>query len=121
MVHTELYCVLRHRQPPPQKLDVTHTQGDRFSPPDAGVRQHEYYRSVLAGFVGEPVHIIRRQVHAPLARLAWQARVWPGPAAWPDLLCAKLTTNMSHKQWDEWVSPDIDYIQVCPDLPIAPD
>ena len=37
------------------------------------------------------------------------------------MLCAKLTTNMSHKQWRDWVSPDIDYIKVCPDLPIAPD
>ena len=48
-------------------------------------------------------------------------RLWPGPAAWPDRLCAKLTTNMSHKQWRDWVSPDIDYIKVCPDLPVAPD
>ena len=36
-------------------------------------------------------------------------------------LCDKLTENMSQKQWDEWVSPDIDYIKVCPDLPIRPD
>jgi hypothetical protein len=28
---------------------------------------------------------------------------------------------MSHQQWRDWVSPDIDYIQVCPRLPIAPD
>ena len=48
-------------------------------------------------------------------------RVWP---TYPDpasAMCAKLTTNMSHKQWRDWVSPDIDYIKVCPDLPIAPD
>ena len=48
-------------------------------------------------------------------------RVWPGPTAWPDMLCDKLTANMSHKQWRDWVSPDIDYIEVCPDLPVAPD
>ncbi len=48
-------------------------------------------------------------------------RLWPGPAAWRDELCAKLTTNMSHKQWREWVSPDIDYIEACPGLPIPPD
>ena len=36
-------------------------------------------------------------------------------------LCAKLTTNMSHQQWRDWVSPDIDYIEACPGLPIAPD
>ena len=44
-------------------------------------------------------------------------RLWP---AYPDAasaLCAKLTTNMSHQQWRDWVSPDIDYIKVCPDLP----
>ena len=48
-------------------------------------------------------------------------RLWP---AFPDAasaMCAKLTTNMSHKQWRDWVSPAIDYIKVCPDLPIAPD
>jgi len=28
---------------------------------------------------------------------------------------------MSHKQWWDWVSPDIDYVTACPDLPIAPD
>ena len=36
-------------------------------------------------------------------------------------MCAKLTTNMSHKQWRDWESPDIDYIRVCPDLPVPPD
>jgi WD40 repeat protein len=48
-------------------------------------------------------------------------RLWP---AYPDVtsaLCAKLTTNMSHQQWRDWVSPDIDYIEACPGLPIAPD
>ena len=47
-------------------------------------------------------------------------RLWP---AWrhPDMLCDKLTANMSHQQWREWVSPDIDYIKLCPDLPVAPD
>ena len=47
-------------------------------------------------------------------------RLWPALAS-PDMLCAKLTTNMSHQQWRDWVSPDIDYIKVCPDLPIPPD
>jgi hypothetical protein len=28
---------------------------------------------------------------------------------------------MSHQQWRDWVSSDIDYIKVCPDLPTAPD
>jgi len=38
----------------------------------------------------------------------------------PSQLCAKLTTNMSRKQWRDWVSPDIGYITMCPALPIAP-
>ena len=53
----------------------------------------------------------RRQDTAPVARLRRH----------PTMLCAKLTTNMSHQQWQDWVSPDIDYIKVCPDLPVAPD
>jgi WD40 repeat protein len=47
-------------------------------------------------------------------------RLWP---TYPDpasALCFKLTTDMSDKQWREWVSPDIDYIMACPDLPVAP-
>jgi WD40 repeat protein len=39
----------------------------------------------------------------------------------PGQLCDKLPTNMSHKQWRDWVSPGIGYIQVCPGLPVAPD
>jgi WD40 repeat protein len=48
-------------------------------------------------------------------------RLWhtyPDPAS---TMCQKLSTNMSHKQWRDWISPDIDYIKVCPDLPVAPD
>jgi WD40 repeat protein len=47
-------------------------------------------------------------------------RLWPATAS-PDMLCAKLTANMSDQQWRDWVSPDIGYIKVCPDLPVAPD
>lgn len=48
-------------------------------------------------------------------------RLWPSPAAWTELLCSKLATNMRHKQWRDWISPDIPYITVCPALPVAPD
>jgi WD40 repeat protein len=47
-------------------------------------------------------------------------RLWSTKATAGDL-CGKLTTNMSHAQWNEWISPDIDYIATCPDLPIATD
>jgi WD40 repeat protein len=46
-----------------------------------------------------------------------ETRTWPGPAAWADTLCSKLTAKMSPTQWDDWVSPDIGYKQTCPDLP----
>jgi WD40 repeat protein len=48
-------------------------------------------------------------------------RIWPVPTSSPDALCAKVTHNMSHKQWHEWVSSNIDYITVCPSLPIPDD
>jgi WD40 repeat protein len=48
-------------------------------------------------------------------------RIWPVPNASPDALCAKLTQNMSRHQWNDWVSPKIGYIAVCPGLPIADD
>jgi WD40 repeat protein len=47
-------------------------------------------------------------------------RLWPAVAS-PTDLCNKLTANMSHKQWHDWVSPHIRYIQVCPNLPIPAD
>jgi hypothetical protein len=43
--------------------------------------------------------------------------VWPAPAGWRDELCGKLTSNMTKAEWDQWVSPDIDYQTVCPSLP----
>ena len=48
---------------------------------------------------------------------------WPTPdqGAWPELLCHKITQNMSRQEWSEWVSPAIDYISVCPGLPTPPD
>jgi WD40 repeat protein len=55
-------------------------------------------------------------------RLVWGSRdktvrLWPLLADAADL-CDKLTANMSHRQWDEWVSSDIDYVQACPGLPV---
>ena len=47
-------------------------------------------------------------------------RLWPAIAT-PEMLCDKLTANMSHKQWRDWVSPDIEYRELCPGLPIPAD
>jgi WD40 repeat protein len=48
-------------------------------------------------------------------------RLWPVLEAWADALCSKLPRNMSHKEWREWVSPDIDYIEQCPGKPVPKD
>lgn len=40
--------------------------------------------------------------------------IWPGPNRWRDELCDKVTSTMSRAEWDEWVSPDIDYQDPCP-------
>ena len=47
-------------------------------------------------------------------------RLWPADAS-PDMLCAKLTANMSRQQWNDWVSRGIPYREVCPGLPIPAD
>jgi len=49
------------------------------------------------------------------------ARIWPAVAN-AKALCDKLTANMSHKQWHDWVSPDVDYPSppIC-SLPVPPD
>jgi WD40 repeat protein len=47
-------------------------------------------------------------------------RQWQADAS-PQILCDKLTVNMSAQQWREWVSTTIPYIKLCPELPIAAD
>ena len=44
-------------------------------------------------------------------------RRWPAMAT-PADLCNKLTENMSREQWNDWVSPKIEYVPLCKDLPI---
>jgi WD40 repeat protein len=39
-------------------------------------------------------------------------RLWRAVRTWPELLCSKLTANVSHKQWHNWV---------CPGLPVPAD
>jgi WD40 repeat protein len=53
------------------------------------------------------------------ASLDGELREWPILPPTPDLLCAKLTRNMTRDQWNEWVSPEIKYRTVCPNLPEA--
>ena len=44
--------------------------------------------------------------------------LWPGPSLWRDELCAKLTSNMTRAEWDEWVSPMLEYRRPCPSLDV---
>jgi WD40 repeat protein len=49
--------------------------------------------------------------------------LWPAPRDLTELICSKLTANMSSQQWHDWVSrgnPSIMYEKLCPNLPVAP-
>jgi WD40 repeat protein len=46
-------------------------------------------------------------------------RLWPAVAT-PEMLCAKLSNNMSRRQWLDWISPEIPYTELCPGLPPSP-
>ena len=37
----------------------------------------------------------------------------PAPAAWADALCDKLARNPTNEQWQQWISPDIEYMDIC--------
>ena len=43
--------------------------------------------------------------------------IWeiPGPSAWAEMLCSKLTSNPTQEQWDRWISADFDYEEPCPE------
>jgi hypothetical protein len=45
--------------------------------------------------------------------------LWSPPKDLTSFICSKLNSNMSDKQWDEWVSPYIRYKKLCPNLPIS--
>ena len=48
-------------------------------------------------------------------------QLWPTPEDLADALCDKLSANMTHQQWNDWVSSTDSYVQVCPALPMPPD
>ncbi|WP_319454892.1 MULTISPECIES: TIR domain-containing protein [unclassified Mycobacterium] len=57
-----------------------------------------------------------------LASASYDKTVLISPAvAEPKMLCDKLTANLSHKQWQEWISPELPYVTLCPGLPIPVD
>jgi WD40 repeat protein len=69
-------------------------------------------------FSGDGRRILTMNIAPDETVSAW---IWPGPAAWHDDLCNKLTYNMSRRQWAEWVSPDIDYRLLCAGLEELPE
>jgi WD40 repeat protein len=49
-------------------------------------------------------------------------RLWPTPLdATTANLCSKLASNISHQQWNDWISPAVGYITLCSELPVPQD
>ncbi|MBH0122230.1 TIR domain-containing protein [Rhodococcus sp. CX] len=52
-------------------------------------------------------------------------RIWNLPPSTTEeasnMLCSKLTRNMTDDEWHEWISPDIEPQTLCPDLPPGTD
>ena len=54
-----------------------------------------------------------------LFQLFTTVRLWPTPLdATVANLCSKLTSNISHQEWHDWISPTIGYITLCRNLPV---
>jgi WD40 repeat protein len=50
----------------------------------------------------------------------FSVRLWPTPLdATATVLCSKLTSNISHHEWHDWISPTVGYITLCPNLPVG--
>ena len=70
--------------------------------------------------LGRGLSALLDEVELPLSRVLLEMEM-TGVLVDTAQLCDKLSSNMSHKQWREWVSPGIDYIAVCRGLPVAAD
>jgi WD40 repeat protein len=75
----------------------------------------DYVQSLTFGFNGE-----RLVTTSYALGNGTVVRFWPATAS-ADMLCDKLTTNMSRQAWGEWIStdPNVEYRELCPGLPPA--
>ncbi len=50
-------------------------------------------------------------------------RLWPTPDSTTATatLCSKLATNISQREWRDWISTSVDYIKLCKELPVPAD
>ncbi len=51
-------------------------------------------------------------------------RLWSSPTDLTKFVCSRLTENMSHKHWNDWVAqgnPTLRYKKLCPKLPVPED
>jgi WD40 repeat protein len=84
---------------------------------------------------GRPVGVPLLGQQGPVAALAYSPdarriaaagsqdstlHLWPSPSVWGETVCAKLTRNMSPREWREWVAPEQPYACQCPGLPVTP-
>src|SRR5262245_26624079 len=68
---------------------------------------------VAARFAGTPTRIVSVGSDGSL-------KVWPTPNALAEILCQRLTRNLSHREWREYVLLDLPYAPQCQGLPIPP-
>lgn len=55
-------------------------------------------------------------------RIVWidkagQFHALPGPDAWADELCAKVSRTIGRDEWKVRISPELDYLDACPGRP----
>ncbi|CRZ16822.1 nSTAND1 domain-containing NTPase [Mycolicibacterium neworleansense] len=57
-----------------------------------------------------------------VASASWDDTIRISPASGTSkMLCDKLSANMTHQQWKDWISSGLDYRTLCDNLPVPPD
>ncbi|MFI6956108.1 TIR domain-containing protein [Nocardia sp. NPDC050408] len=84
------------------------------------VQKHSQIGSALMGHTQPVTHVEFSPDGKDVVSTSYDGtiRVRPVPTASTDILCDKMTSNMSRERWNSWVSPKIPYHKLCPNLPI---